>query len=42
VLTFTSRDLQRRIGQIQDLAMKQPVSITRNGRESFVIVSVDV
>ena len=32
-------NLQRQIGEIQDLALKEPVSITRNGREKYVFLS---
>lgn len=39
--TYTSRDLQRRIGEIQDAALVEPVVITRNGRERLVILSAD-
>ena len=37
--TVTISDLQRQIGEIQDLALKEPVSITRNGREKYVFLS---
>lgn len=32
-------ELQRHIGQIQDTALKEPVSITRNGREKYIFLS---
>lgn len=35
----TISDLQRQIGQIQDMALKEPVAITRNGREKYVFLS---
>jgi prevent-host-death family protein len=41
MLRFTSRDLQRRIGEIQDLALTQPVWITRNGRDRLVVLSAE-
>lgn len=37
---FTSAELQRRLGEIQDIALSQPVSITRHGRARLVILSV--
>ena len=37
--SVTISDLQRQIGEIQDLALKGPVSITRNGREKYVFLS---
>ncbi len=39
--TFTSGDLQRKLGEIQDVALRQPTFITRHGRERLVILSVD-
>lgn len=32
-------ELQRHIGDIQELAAKGPVTITRNGREKYVLLS---
>ncbi len=37
----TISELQRNIGEIQDAALKEPVSITRNGREKYVFLSAD-
>ncbi len=37
--SVTVSDLQRQIGKIQDLALKEPISITRNGREKYVFLS---
>jgi len=37
--SVTISDLQRQIGEIQDLALKEPVSVTRNGREKYVFLS---
>lgn len=34
-------ELQRNIGAAQDLADKEPVFITRNGREKYVLLSAD-
>ena len=39
--SVTISDLQRQIGEIQDLAIKEPVSVTRNGREKYVFLSAD-
>ncbi|MDH5722754.1 MAG: type II toxin-antitoxin system Phd/YefM family antitoxin [Alphaproteobacteria bacterium] len=35
----TISDLQRQIGEIQDMALKEPVFVTRNGREKYVFLS---
>ena len=37
----TSREFQRNFGRIQDEALRSPLSITRNGRERLVLLSVD-
>lgn len=37
--SVTISDLQRQIGEIQDMALKEPVSVTRNGREKYVFLS---
>lgn len=38
---FTVSDLQRNIGDIQDAALKEPVSITRNGKEKYVLLTAE-
>lgn len=38
--SFTTTDLQRNLGDVQDAALLEPVSITRNGREKYVFLSV--
>ncbi len=38
---ITSRDFQRNFGRFQDEALKAPLSITRNGRERLVVLSVE-
>ena len=38
---ITSREFQRNFGRFQDEALKSPLSITRNGRDRLVILSVD-
>ncbi len=37
----TSREFQRNFGRFQDEALKSPLSITRNGRDRLVILSVE-
>ena len=37
----TSRDFQRNFGRFQDEALRAPLSITRNGRERLVLLSVE-
>jgi prevent-host-death family protein len=37
----TSADFQRNFGHYQDVAMTQPVVVTRNGRERTVTVSIE-
>jgi prevent-host-death family protein len=39
--TVTISELQRQIGEIQDMALKEPISITRNGREKYVFLSAE-
>ena len=34
-------EFQRHIGRYQDLALTQPVAVTRNGRERTVMISAD-
>ncbi len=41
MITVSSGELQRNFGRYQDIALTQPVSITRNGRERIVMLSVD-
>ena len=41
VLKVSAADFQRNIGRYQDLALRQPVAVTRNGRESCVLLSVE-
>jgi prevent-host-death family protein len=37
----SAAEFQRNIGRYQDLALSQPVAVTRNGRESTVMISAD-
>ncbi len=41
MITVTSVEFQRSFGRYQDEALKEPVAITRNGRERLVVLSVD-
>ncbi len=37
--TFTSNDAKQKFGEVIDLALREPVSITRHGRPSVVLTS---
>ena len=39
--TVSAAELQRNIGRYQDIALREPVAVTRNGRESCVLLSTD-
>jgi prevent-host-death family protein len=41
VIKVSAAEFQRNIGRYQDLALTQPVAVTRNGRERTVLISVD-
>ena len=41
MITITSVEFQRNFGRYQDEALKEPVAITRNGRERIVILSAE-
>ncbi len=41
MLAVTAAEFQRHFGRYQDEALKQPVSITRNGRERLVVLAVE-
>lgn len=41
MLSVTAAEFQRHFGRYQDEALKQPLAITRNGRERLVVLSVD-
>jgi prevent-host-death family protein len=41
VLKVPAAEFQRNIGRYQDLALRQPVAVTRNGREGTVLISID-
>lgn len=37
-LKVSAADFQRNIGRWQDIALRQPVAVTRNGRDSCVLI----
>ena len=39
LLKVAAAEFQRKIRRYQDLALHQPVAVTRNGRESTVLIS---
>lgn len=39
--SVTISELQRNIGDIQELVLKEPVTITRNGREKYILLSIE-
>jgi prevent-host-death family protein len=41
ILKVSAADFQRNIGRYQDMALRQPVAVTRNGRESTVLISTE-
>jgi PHD/YefM family antitoxin component YafN of YafNO toxin-antitoxin module len=41
MLTVSAVEFQRNFGRYQDEALKQPVSITRNGRDRLVVMAVE-
>jgi len=41
MVTVSSAELQRHLGRYQDMALVEPVAVTRNGRERVVILSAD-
>jgi Antitoxin Phd_YefM, type II toxin-antitoxin system len=41
MIRVSSAEFQRNIGRYQDLALTQPVAVTRNGRERTVMISVE-
>ena len=40
-MKISSTEFQQNIGRYQDVAMKEPVTITKNGRDHTVLVSAD-
>ncbi|HMR32451.1 MAG TPA: type II toxin-antitoxin system Phd/YefM family antitoxin [Geminicoccaceae bacterium] len=41
MLKVPSGEFQRHIGHYQDIALTQPVAVTRNGRERTVMISAE-
>ena len=41
MLSVSAAEFQRHFGRYQDEALKQPVSITRNGRDRLVVLAVE-
>lgn len=41
MLKVSAAEFQRNIGRYQDVALRQPVAVTRNGRDSTVLISTE-
>jgi PHD/YefM family antitoxin component YafN of YafNO toxin-antitoxin module len=41
MLTVSAVEFQRNFGRYQDEALKQPLAITRNGRDRLVVLAVE-
>jgi hypothetical protein len=41
VIKVPAAEFQRNIGRYQDLALKEPVAVTRNARERTVMISIE-
>jgi prevent-host-death family protein len=41
LVTVSAAEFQRNIGRYQDIALTQPVAVTRNGRERTVMISIE-
>lgn len=41
MIEVTAAEFQPNIGRHQDMALRQPVAVTRNGRDSCVLISTD-
>ena len=41
MIKVPAAEFQRNVGRYQDLALTQPVAVTRNGRERTVLISVN-
>jgi hypothetical protein len=39
--SISARELEQKIGEVQDLALREPVAIERDGRERLVLLSID-
>jgi prevent-host-death family protein len=41
MVKISSAEFQKNFGRYQDVALKEPVTVTRNGRDRVVMLSVD-
>jgi PHD/YefM family antitoxin component YafN of YafNO toxin-antitoxin module len=41
MLKVSSAEFQRNIGRYQDMALREPIAVTRNGRERTVMLSIE-
>jgi prevent-host-death family protein len=41
MIKVAAAEFQRNIGRYQDVALREPVAVTRNGRERTVLISVE-
>ena len=41
MMKISSAEFQKNIGRYQDVALTQPVTVTKNGRERTVLISAD-
>lgn len=41
MIKVSAAEFQRNIGRYQDMALTQPVAVTRNGRERTVMISIE-
>jgi prevent-host-death family protein len=41
MIKVSAAEFQRNIGKYQDIALREPVEVTRNGREGTVLVSAN-
>lgn len=41
MMTVSAAEFQRNFGRYQDEALKQPLAITRNGRDRLVVLAVE-
>ena len=41
MITITAAELQKQFGRYRDIAIREPVAVTHQGRESIVVLSAD-
>jgi prevent-host-death family protein len=41
VIKVSAAEFRRNIGRYQDIALRQPVAVTRNGRDGAVLISTE-